>query len=367
MPQTDFTRAEKKAIQKEMISKVDRELLEYLFIYTLEKSNYHNATNYKFRPESVDDYLALWANAKWRFYVLFNRELHLRKKTEMQLTDAFSRQLNDILSQHTMERRVNGEKQHIDISHFIYYHPIIHIFPMQDLMKNVCPDFDVAKKIFGDAYKPKQKLSRFFSKFFDDENFDIQYSKLFQNHFDNAFLNISIDPIDFLTIGTSNTFDNSCYSLTKFYQGAGYSFMLDKTSIVAFMSKKDAEENHELEVTYLNKINRAIIDVTKDFQQISFNGIIVHSFNEQHRTYLEWLQTLIKLNFGLDLDYCYVGQSYMQENYNYNHIVDNPGPCYTVNANNSITVKPGYYKLPSLSSPKTILPYDKYMKEGWMS
>lgn len=363
----DYSKAERRKIMDEMISKVDRELMDSLFQVTLNYSNRKNGTYYKFRKDSVDDYLKMWANQKWRYYLLLGRNLILRQKTHEILTDEFFERLDAIFELEEMKRRKGKEEIVVDVSHFMYYRPIVNCFNKEDIFKNVCPDNSEIKELFKEYYIPGQKLSRFFSKFFDDENFDIQYSKLFQNKVQNCFLNISIDPIDFLTIGTSNSFTNSCYDLVDFYQGAGYSFMLDRTSIVAFTSKEKPEENRRINLTYLNKINRFIIDVRHEFRQISFNGNIVESSYAQHDSYLQWIVDLLKEFTGTEFHYQEKEHSDISCNNHYNHIWNNQGPLFLLDGEKKLhDIKCGYLKLPSLSSPKRVLEHSGYERDGWM-
>lgn len=363
----NYTKAEIRKIMDEMISKVDKDLLESLFQVTLRYSSSNCGKELELREDAIDDYLKLWANQKWRYYLLFDRNLILRRETSEVLSDEFFERLDEIFEMEKMKRRKGKEEIEVDISHFVYYKPIVRCFDDDTLFENVCPNNEEIKELFNGYYIPGQKLSRFFSKFFDDENFDIQYSKLFQNKVQNSFLNISIDPIDFLTIGTSNSFTNSCYALWDFYQGAGYSFMADRTSIVAFTSKEYPEKNRNIDLTYLNKINRFIIDVRQDFRHLSFNGNIVDSSLPQHKEYLSWIVDLLKKFTGQDFSYKETGYSDIRYNNHYNHIWNDRGPLYLVDGETKIhNMRCGYLKLPSLSFPKRMLKHTGNERNGWM-
>lgn len=365
-----FDKLKKKEIEeikKEMISKVDRETLSKLFEYATRYYNQRFRTEKEVHPNAIDFYLDYWASSKYILYLFFGRNLILRKPTVFRFDEDFIEKVKSLFEIEHMKRRVNGEEIVIDVSHFKYYIPIIMLFNEGDIQKNVCVDDDNIKELLSPFYKPGQKLSRFFSKFFDDENFDIQYSKIFQNRFNDQYINMSIDPIDFLTVGMSNTFGGSCYNLNEFYQGAGFSFMCDKTSVMVFLSKGEKEKSRYLDVEIYNKINRAVMDVREDFEQFSFNGIVVESLKQQVDEYMNWIKEIL--------------ESFNPEGYSskfeeneatiplyrcFNHICDNEGPLFIMEGSNIKQVTPGRVTLYSLSNPKKEIESYKNKENGWM-
>lgn len=356
-----------KNIKEEMISKVDKELVYQLFEVAVEGFNSSKCEERVLHKDAVDIYLKQWAKQKWKIYLLFGRELLLRRETKFRVDNDFKEQIGKLLNVEHIERRVNGEKIQVDTSHFVYYLPIIQLFDENYIVDNICPKDDVIAELFGDLYKPGQKLSRFFSRFFDDENFDIQYSKIFQNKFNDQWINLSIDPVDYLTCGMSNNFSGSCYHIRKFYQGAGFSFMCDKSSVVAFMSKSNKETNYDTGLLFYNKINRIIVDFRPDFQQFSFVGNVVQSSLKQIPEYMEWIKELLKKVEEHKGELQFIKSSVMMKrNLRFNHICDNPGPQYLNSGSERTMISPGHTDLFALDNPSTILKITSGPDNGWL-
>lgn len=364
----NLSKHEIEEIKQEMLSKVDKKIVKKIMEVTVKGFNDRFDETYKLHKDCVDKYLSIWADKKWRLYLLLGRNLICRQETKYAPSDNMMVEVVKIISVAKVERRVGGQKIMVDTPQFRYYIPIVKLFSAKDIIDNICPKDDTIMSLIGDTYKPGQKLSRFFSKFFDDENFDIQYSKILQNNFLNQYINLSIDPVDLLTVGTSNSFHNSCYNVTKFYQGAGYGFMCDETSVVAFLSREEPEKICEIGEVFLNKINRAVVDIRKDFRQICFNGIIVSSFREQIDKYVDMLYDIISKYIGDDNfeKFECLGDSDIERVMKFNHICDDAGPCYLSGDAKMTMVSPGSHTLYDLSDPSVKLNFKEYDEDGWM-
>lgn len=146
-----FTDEEVQEIKKEMISKVDKELLHYLFKETISYRNRAYDRDYNKNIGDVDDravdvYLEIWASAKWKFYLILGRVLNYRFETSVSIDDEFDDKVRSIINISTMKRKVNGEYVDVDVRHFVYYKPIIDLFETHTLVNNICPEDEFLRK-----------------------------------------------------------------------------------------------------------------------------------------------------------------------------------------------------------------------------
>lgn len=180
--------------------------------------------------------LRRWAISKYPFYVLFGRKLSFSYKSDMAVSsDEIMEKIEEFLSNDTVELG-NGENKKIyDTSHFVYYRPIIKLFDEKDIISNICPDNDEIKHLISE-YKPKQKLSKFFSKFFDDKIFDIEYSKVLQTKERKEVIFLSIDFNDYLTSSINNNGWSTCFTPGGMHDSAVLEPAFDCSTIVSFIS-----------------------------------------------------------------------------------------------------------------------------------
>ena len=84
------------------------------------------------------------------------------------------------------------------------------------------------------------KLSKFLSKLFNDTQFDIELSKLFQHKNEKGTLVISIDPVDYLMMSMNKHGWSSCQRVINgCYSSAPFAYMLDNTTLISYIHNKN--------------------------------------------------------------------------------------------------------------------------------
>lgn len=227
---TNETESEKKEIKleveeptdkdiEEMISKVDIETLKNIF---KARIYYQQDLFVKIVDKKIHKILEKWAKAKFRFYVLLGRKLKVTKKIEAEKTEAeINEFLNDLANK------------------FPLYSDTIYKFRRQSWKEN---SYHGESEMFNRCTKVKggMKITRILA-LYGNKDLDMAVSKLYQTK-NKVDLSISIDPNDFLTTSINKAW-RSCHNfIDGEYRNAGYSLMLDKTSLVNYVAKdKDIE------------------------------------------------------------------------------------------------------------------------------
>ena len=209
-----------KKIMEEMISKVDKETMYKIFCIA--------NCNRDIKREVIDIYHEKWARAKYEFYLLLGNNLRIEEKQEMSLDlqeldlviVGLRNKFNYPILQHiTKDDYINNKVSKADeykrmlyasliesiYDEFYYYIPVFELFTIEDFINNKLPDSELLFKYFGEKYRaggsiwefienemPKvvknilplkniskmqlnngMKLSKFLSKLFNDDAFDI--------------------------------------------------------------------------------------------------------------------------------------------------------------------------------------------------
>lgn len=211
-------------IIQEMIKKVDKKRLKNLLSIS---ASYGENLRHIVSNEVVDEYLYLWANAKYEFYLLFNKELSISKDVDLEVTEEEMRALKRDLA-----------------NDFPKYGTYVENMPTQYFISNEVNRlydscFSYAQQFFTGK---GMKLSKFYSQFLQDTKFDIELSKVLQNKKVLGSVFLSIDPYDYLTSSINQHGWKSCHRITEGeYATGSLSYMLDETTIVSFRAKKDKE------------------------------------------------------------------------------------------------------------------------------
>lgn len=211
------------AIIEEMKKKVDKKRLKNLLSIS---ASYGEDARYIVKKEMVEEYLDLWANAKYDFYLLFGRELTMSKEIEFEMTNKEM----DILKKELMAQYPQYALYVEDIpSHWFIDNEMGSSFP------SYCR---YGKQFFSGR---GMKLSKFFTNFLKDKEFDISLSKIMQDKKVTGTIFLSIDPYDFLTSSINQHDWKSCHRITDGEWGTGsVSYMLDDTTIISYRAKADA-------------------------------------------------------------------------------------------------------------------------------
>lgn len=209
------------AIIEEMIKKVDKKRLKVLLSTSasLGEKMRHVVTN-----EVVNQYLKLWAEAKYEFYLLMGRELTMSQDIEVEVT-------TDEIKLQKKELTTKFPKYAIYIDNMPWSY-----FKTNEIDNNYLPNCCS----YGSKYFTGKgmKLSKFFSQFFQDNEFDIEFSKILQDKKISSTIHISIDPYDYLTSSINQHGWKSCHRITDGEWGTGsVSYMLDQTTLVAYRAK----------------------------------------------------------------------------------------------------------------------------------
>lgn len=93
---------------------------------------------------------------------------------------------------------------------------------------------------------PGSKLIKSFKKFLPDENVvrwvQDTASRFIQEDKASGYLYLSVDPRDFLTISENNENWTSCHSLDGDYRTGNLSYMVDNTTLVAYLADENQEQ-----------------------------------------------------------------------------------------------------------------------------
>lgn len=241
-----------KKIKAEMISKVDKEKFKTALFWSTK------CKDAEVCKAAVDQYLEEWADAKYEFYIGMGNELKVSKTIDIPISDGELRGL------------VDGLKKA-----YPFHSVILDYFSLDDFRKNACPKNETMEKYCSPTYKVGMKLSKFLSKYFMDDKFDIEVSKVLQNKACKGTVTVSIDPLDYCFMSINKNKWNSCYNLIgngySCYFLAPLSIMRDEHSLVCYRgntTEYDYDYNGKT-IRYMSMNNRAIIAIDKETNNVA--------------------------------------------------------------------------------------------------
>lgn len=214
-------------IIKEMIDKVDRE--SFISLVKL------GARNKNVSEDVVNWYLEQWAINKYEFYLLFGRNFKISDTIEIDISKKeMEKMLNNLFEQDVVYKNNADGKVAVNTEHYKIYKLFTDNIPIEDFINNRCSKNEMLEK-YCTYYKPGMKLSKFFSTYFKDTNFDIDLSKVMQNKKLKGEMSISIDPIDYLTSAINKNNWSTCQSIYSGCHACGpFSLLLDPTTLVCY-------------------------------------------------------------------------------------------------------------------------------------
>ena len=230
-----------KNILDEMISKVNREYVKILL-------GVYGGTD-EVNDKVVDQYIQMWAEAKYEFYLLFGRQFKFVKPVDMPASD---REIQALF--------VNLKEK------YPFHSVILDYFSVSDMKNNKCPNNETLQNSI-EIYKPGMKISKFLHQYFLDDKFDIDVSKVLQNKVLKGEFCISIDPVDYLMSSTNKYQWTTCMTPRHGAQSNGcVAYMIDDSGVVAYQCNgKDYEYNFPLGTVVTNsKMFRAYVLINKD-------------------------------------------------------------------------------------------------------
>ena len=271
----------------EMISLVNREEVKTLLGY------YGCTSNVK--DNVVDEYIRMWANAKYEFYLMFGKNLK------------FVRPVNIPASDKEIGVLFNELK-----CRYPFHSTILDYFSIGDIKANKCPDNEVLKNNI-EIYKPGMKISKFLHQYFLDDKFDIDVSKVLQNKVISGQFCISIDPIDYLMSSTNKNNWTTCMTPGHGAQSNGcVAYMIDDSGIVAYQCNgNDYEYRFPTgKIVTNSKMFRAYVLVNKDNGTFFIHrGYPDNEIISQYKIIKEFVQEAIENYFGIKDAEWYVAEN----------------------------------------------------------
>lgn len=206
---------------KEMISKVDLKTFNNIIRARILRDD---GSVGKITNKWAENYLKDWAYAKYRFYKMFGNSLTLETTIEVE-KDA---------------REIEIEMNEIK-GKFPLYAPIFDKISSYAVKDNIINSDNINYRFYEDK---RVKSGMSFTKFislYNNKDLDIEVSKIYQNK-GKAHLTISINPIDYLTVSINKSGWQSCHNLFDgCYRNGPLSYMIDRTSLVAYRSNVNVE------------------------------------------------------------------------------------------------------------------------------
>lgn len=194
------------------------------------------------------------------------------------------------------------------------YKDLIEVIDSKTLLSNVLQD-DL--KIKDKIYPKNMKLTRVLKRVLPEKDFNVidnLYERAVRNHTDKGDLYISIDPIDFLTMGNNQTGWTSCHSLSGEFKGGLLSLLTDEHTFVGYFNDNLIYDFHDVKV--VNKKWRVLI-----------HGSVRHSFfifNTEYPFINDFLlKKLIHMLEDLMMDYYGLFPEKL-----YHHVVEPQFPVY---------------------------------------
>ena len=215
----------------EMISRVDKTRLKKLMVIG---ANYDGFGMKDLSNNVVDRYLTRWARSKYEFYLMFGKELSIRKGVDI---------------------AIDGTSMRTKIIELCYLFPqystIITAFTTESWQLNQCFSNSHFEKFCGAMFNREMKLSKFLSNLLNDKAFDDAVSLTLSNRSVNANVSISIDPYDYLTM-SYNAYDwSSCHKIGEgCYATGALSAMVDDATLIAFKSGANDVDYHDKNVKF---------------------------------------------------------------------------------------------------------------------
>lgn len=205
---------QKEEVLEQMKALVDKKRLKTLLsISASSSSNVHIVSD-----AMVEEYLDIWAKAKYDFFLLFDKKLRVSTDVEVEMDDdAIKTQLQDVYDTYPV------------------YAPILSQFGCNEYRDNAIKYTHDIKIYAKDAYKVGMKLSKFLSNFIHNDGLDIEVSKIMQNKTATHTVYASIDPYDYLTMSLNQHNWDSCHRITDGCYGTGpLSYLLDDATMIAY-------------------------------------------------------------------------------------------------------------------------------------
>lgn len=260
-------------IRSEMLKQVDMKKLEQLFVIaTGIRKNEWDENNFSIDKKSMNWYLDEWVKNKYLYFIAMKKKLKVREQFEFQITC-------DIMQDNITEL-AKKYPQHSNI---------INSFKTECYINNNITDYRVYRRKFDDAiedydvddkfksYKEGQKLSKFLSKLIQDEQFDIDLSRILQNRKVKQAYYVSIDPVDILSSSFSKEKWYSCYHVGwGCFKAGPFSMMIDPATMVVYSTNEkictfDSSDENNHSIDLMSKRFRYYVVVEKENTRFNYH------------------------------------------------------------------------------------------------
>lgn len=210
------------------MNQTTRSLVEQILVYSQD---------YPFNHLEIDNLMDTWERNKAPFIKKFGGTI---KRSDVWLSLKLTEEEKDS----KFDRLIGALDREVDTSCSAVDGTSLYDFLMDNkegFFKNqvVCsyPKLNINKgmkllkcfKYFLPSFTETRKAQDFASRFIQEDKIE-------------GYLYLSVDPIDFLTLSENNSGWDSCHALDKDYRAGNLSYMLDKTTIVAYLAN-DKKEN----------------------------------------------------------------------------------------------------------------------------
>lgn len=201
-------------IEQEMLDMVDFDSFFEAVKVTAERSD-------DIKKEYVEDYLKDWAKAKAPIFELFGHKLQIVRTVDL------------VVDENVMRDQIESLcKQYPEFAASIKQ------FSTEEWLNNEVSrvgEDNLFGWVFPKICKKNAKPTKILSKLIQNEQFDIDVSKIMQNRTVQGNVVLSIHPLDYITMSTNTHKWGSCIHIIEgFNKVGGYSLMLDNTTIIAF-------------------------------------------------------------------------------------------------------------------------------------
>lgn len=276
----------------EMIEKVDFNTFKSVI------SKFCCVNSHCVNDEALEKILRRWAIKKFPFYVMFGRHLSVTYEVDFETdNDSVNKRINELFS-HNIVKRNNKNNDVVDVSRFNLYKPIVTLFNERDITSNICTEKVYLKTMYK-RYKEGLKLSRFFSSFFKDKDFDIEYSKVIQQKANKEGVVLSIHPIDYLTCSWNGNSWSTCYSPGNIHCNAVLEMIYDESTINAFITHSNFQISNN--ISWNSKILRSFVNISKYNCSFSIGRCYPNVNNEQfYKAVKSAMMKLLEEYFKLD-------------------------------------------------------------------
>lgn len=244
----------KDEIIEEMISKVDKTKMLRILAGSFNIP--------QFEIKGLDKLLKDWANAKYQFYLMLDKKLKIEQDVELEKDVASIKQeLRELCDSYPIFSYVYCNLRDNEIQQDTYY--------------GSCYALHRTGKI-----EEGMKLSRFLSIVMNNKDFDIDFSKIYQDKTIKETIAISIDPVDYLTMSMNMSGWDSCHRLHDMnskssvsygcYSAGVFSYLCDKCSLVAY------KHSPKIFDFYFNKFK--VKDYSKNWREMFYYDLNTNAF-----------------------------------------------------------------------------------------